>query len=159
MPAIGNWNALQRDILAWLCEWIAVCLYVCVRCIHLRNWDALHALIARRYGPNGPYYGFLNRIDGSFASFASWRIRFDSGSFIELTVITRPRLVSAPVVWLKYEVDLRALFMENALGEKAGDVSITRVEGRELGLAPWNRPSPKELWGRSPNEAAVKVSR
>ena len=22
------------------------------------NWDALHALIARRYGPNGPYYGF-----------------------------------------------------------------------------------------------------
>ena len=28
-----------------------------------------------------------------------------------------------------------------------------------LGLAPWNRPSPKELWGRSPNEAAVKVSR
>ena len=58
MPAIGNWNALQRDILAWLCEWIAVCLYVCVRCIHLRNWDALHALIARRYGPNGPYYGF-----------------------------------------------------------------------------------------------------
>ena len=85
--------------------------------------------------------------------------RFDSGSFIELTVITRPRLVSAPVVWLKYEVDLRALFMENALGEKAGDVSITRVEGRELGLAPWNRPSPKELWGRSPNEAAVKVSR
>ena len=24
----------------------------------LRNWDALHALIARRYGPNGPYYGF-----------------------------------------------------------------------------------------------------
>ena len=55
MPAIGNWNALQRDILAWLCEWIAVCLYVCVRCIHLRNWDALHALIARRYGP---YYGF-----------------------------------------------------------------------------------------------------
>ena len=52
-------------------------------------------MIARRYGPNGPYYGFLNRIDGSFASFASWRIRFDSGSFIELTVITRPRLVSA----------------------------------------------------------------
>ena len=66
---------------------------------------------------------------------------------------------SSTVVWLKYEVDLRALFMENALGEKAGDVSITRVEGRELGLAPWNRPSPKELWGRSPNEAAVKVSR
>ena len=45
-----------------------------------------------RYGPNGPYYGFLNRIDGSFASFASWRIRFDSGSFIELTVITSPRM-------------------------------------------------------------------
>ena len=53
----------------------------------------------RMYMPNGPYYGFQSpeiglTTDklGFISTLESASRRFDSGSFIELTVITSPRM-------------------------------------------------------------------